>query len=76
MICRCTYFAYICNGVEVREHMGTAFPHNKLSGNGVSTREILRDIVSLLLLNYSCLPLLPCYNIPCTSNHVKTGHQN
>ena len=31
--------------------MGTAFPHKKLSGNGVPTREILRDIFLLLLLN-------------------------
>ena len=29
-----------CSG---RERMGTAFPHKKLSGNGVPTREILRD---------------------------------
>ena len=28
-------------------------------GNGVPTREILRDIFSLLLLNYSYFPLLP-----------------
>ena len=30
------------SGVVGRERMGTAFPHNKLSGNGVPTREILR----------------------------------
>ena len=30
------------SGVVGRERMGTAFPHKKLSGNGVSTREILR----------------------------------
>ena len=34
-----------------RERMGTVFPHKKLSGNGVPTREILRDIYWLLLLN-------------------------
>ena len=32
------------SGVVGRERMGTAFPHKKLSGNGVPTREILRDI--------------------------------
>ena len=58
------------SGVVGRERMGTAFPHKKLSGNGVPTREVFRDIFSLLLLNYSYCPLLPCYNIPCTSNHV------
>ena len=47
------------SGVVGRERMGTAFPHKKLSGNGVPTREILRDIFSLLLLNYSYFPLLP-----------------
>ena len=31
------------SGVVGRERMGTAFPHKKLSGNGVPTREILRD---------------------------------
>ena len=30
------------SGVVGRERMGTAFPHKKLSGNGVPTREILR----------------------------------
>ena len=39
------------SGVVGRERMGTAFPHKKLNGNGVSTREILRDIFLLLLLN-------------------------
>ena len=66
------------SGVVGRERMGTAFPHKKLRGNGVPTREILRGIFSLLLLNYSYFPLLPCYNILCTSIKpcVKTGHQN
>ena len=40
------------SGVVGRERMGTAFPHKRLSGNGVPTREFLRDIFSLLLLNY------------------------
>ena len=31
------------SGVVGRERMGTAFPDKKLSGNGVPTREILRD---------------------------------
>ena len=31
-----------CSGVVGRERMGTAFPHKKLSGNGVPTREILK----------------------------------
>ena len=39
------------SGVVGRERMGTTFPHNKLSGNGVPTREILKDIFLLLLLN-------------------------
>ena len=67
-----------CSGVVGRERMGTAFPRKKLSGNGVPTREILRGIFSLLLLNYSYFPLLPCYNVLCTSikSCVKTGHQN
>ena len=47
------------SGVVGRERMGTAFPHNRLSGNCVPTREFLRDIFSLLLLNYSYFPLLP-----------------
>ena len=70
---------HIDSGVVGRERMGTAFPHKKLSGNGVPTREILRDIFHLLLLNkylISYFLLLHCYNIPFTSNHVKTGHQN
>ena len=32
------------SGVVGRERMGTAFPHKKLSGNGVPTREFLRNI--------------------------------
>ena len=39
----------ISSGVVGRERMGTAFPHKKLSGNGVPTREILRYIFLLLL---------------------------
>ena len=62
----------ICSGVVGRERMGTAFPHKKLSGNGVPTREILRFYCYL----YMYFQMLPCHNIPCTSNHVITGHQN
>ena len=53
------------------KRMGTAFPHKKLSGNGVSTREILRYIymVAIKIAISHCYNL-PCYNIPCTSNHV------
>ena len=40
------------SGVVGRERMGTAFPHKKLSGNGVPTREILRDIFLLAILHY------------------------
>ena len=46
------------SGVVGRERMGTAFPHKKLSRNGVPTRDFLRNIFSLLLLNYSYFPLL------------------
>ena len=43
---------FYCNsGVVVRERMGTAFPHKKVSGNGVPTRDFLRDIFLLLLIN-------------------------
>ena len=38
------------SAVVGQERMGTAFPHKKLSGNGVPTREILRDIFLLLQL--------------------------
>ena len=34
-------FRNISSGVVGRERVGTAFPHKKLSGNGVPTREIL-----------------------------------
>ena len=42
----------LCSGVVGRERMGTAFPHKKLSGNGVPTREILRDIFLLAIFHY------------------------
>ena len=45
------YFFVTGSGVVGWERMTTAFPHKKLSGNGVPTREILRDILLLLLLN-------------------------
>ena len=40
------------SGVVGRERMGTAFPHKKLSGNSVPTREILRDIFLLAIFHY------------------------
>ena len=40
---------YIGSGLVLRERMETAFPHKKLRGNGIHTREILRDII-----NYYC----------------------
>ena len=40
----------IGSGVVGRERMGTAFPHKKLSGNGVPTREILRDIFFIIAI--------------------------
>ena len=42
----------IISGVVGRERMGTAFPHKKLGGNGVPTREILRDIFLLAVFHY------------------------
>ena len=39
------------SGVVGRERMGTAFPHEKLSGNGVPTREILRYIFLLAIFH-------------------------
>ena len=42
--------AYISRVVG-RERIGTAFPHKKLSGNGVLTREFFRNIFILLLLH-------------------------
>ena len=40
------------SSVMGRERMGTAFPHKKLSGNGVPKREILRDIFLLAIFHY------------------------
>ena len=44
------------SGVVGRERMGTAFPHKKLSGNGVPTREILSLFciitIKFLTVNY------------------------
>ena len=42
LILSCTNISLALSGVVGRERMGTAFPHKKLSGNGVPTREILR----------------------------------
>ena len=56
------------SGVVGRERMGTAFPHKKLSGNGVPTREILR--FCLLLLN----KLFPTVTMLQHSVHLKPCH--
>ena len=69
------YAGLSISGVVERERMGTVFPHKKLSGNGVPTRELLRDIFLLLLSNL-LFSLLPCYNTSHTSKYVKTEHQN
>ena len=65
LLCNCGVCT--CSGVVGRERMGTAFPHKKLRGNGVPTREILRDIFLLLLLNY----LLPTVTMLQHSAHLK-----
>ena len=40
------------SGVVGRERMGTEERHKKLSGNGVPTRDILRDIFLLAIFHY------------------------
>ena len=62
------------SGVVGRERMGTAFPHKKLSGNGVPTREILRYllIVAIKLAIFHCYHnnvqvQIPTCSIPCIS---------
>ena len=59
--------------------MGTAFPHKKLSANGVHKRFFKRYpfiiAVKLAISHYTSVYLLPGYNIPCTSNYVKTKLQ-
>ena len=57
----CHIFKYHkTSGVVGRERMGTAFPHKKLSGNGVPTREILRDIFFIIAIK---LATLDCYHV-------------
>ena len=46
------------SGVVGRERMGTALPHKKLSGNGVPTREILRNFIVTDVLAIS-----HCYHV-------------
>ena len=50
------YYRPIVSGVVGRERMGTAFPHKKLNGNGVPTKEILRLFciitIKFLTVNY------------------------
>ena len=51
----------VSSGVVGRERMGTAFPHKKLSGNGVPTREILSDsfIIAIKLAIFHCYQVTP-----------------
>ena len=64
----------VSSGVVGRERMGTAFPHKKLSGNGVPTREILRYllIVAIKLAIFHCYHYnvqiqIPTRSISCIS---------
>ena len=71
----------LSSGVVVRERMGTAFPHKKLSGNGVPTREILTYIYIFLLLLLIKLIIFHCYRVTTfrasqSMLEVKTRHQN
>ena len=47
---------FTISGVVGQERMGTSFPHKKLSGNGVPTREILSDsfIIAIKLAIFHC----------------------
>ena len=49
-----------------RKRIETAFPHKKLSGNGVPTREILRYLFIIAIK-------LPCYSIPQARVHGGGG---
>ena len=51
---------HLFSGVVGWERMGTAFPHKKLSGNGVPTREILRDIFFIIAIK---LAIFHCYHV-------------
>ena len=43
--------SHVVSGVVGRERMGTAFPHKKLNGNDVPTREILRVIFLIVIFH-------------------------
>ena len=58
----------ICSGVVGWEHMGTAFPHEKLSGNAAHNRNF--EILLLLLLN----KLFPTVTTLQHSVHLKPCH--
>ena len=45
-------FAAETSGVVGREHMGTAFPHNKLSRNGVPTSDFLNYYFLTISIKY------------------------
>ena len=64
------------SGVVGRERMGTAFPHKKLSGNGVPTREILRHcfIIAVMLAIFLCYHVTT-FRAP-QKHYVKTGHHD
>ena len=56
--------------------MGTAFPHKKLSGNGVPTRENLKDIFFIIAIK---LAIFHCYHVTAfraSQTMSKIRHQN
>ena len=74
------------SGVVGRERMGTAFPHKKLSGNGVPTREILRYLFIITIkLAIFTVTMLQSFHAPqtmskedikiCIYLHIKTKFQ-
>ena len=57
--------------------MGTAFPHKKLSGNGVPTREILTYIhIFVIAISYSHCYRVTTFRASQPMLKVKTRHQN
>ena len=66
------------SGVVGRERMGTAFPHKKLSGNGVPTREILSDsfIIAIKLAIFHCYQVTPFRAPQTMSKLLDIRHQN
>ena len=64
------------SGVVGRERMGTAFPHKKLRGKGVPTREILRLFCIITIKFLTVNNYVTTFSAPRGSNYIKTGHQN